>query len=61
MPVDVYRILQHVKPGIIGEDIDLVTSLSKDALSVRADTGQLEQILLNFAVQFRPEPKCCMT
>jgi PAS domain S-box-containing protein len=38
---------------IIGEDIDLVTSLAEDTGAVRADSGQLEQVLLNLAVNAR--------
>jgi PAS domain S-box-containing protein len=38
---------------IIGEDIDLVTLLAEDAGAVRADSGQLAQVLLNLAVNAR--------
>jgi PAS domain S-box-containing protein len=38
---------------IIGEDIELVTVLPDEAGAVRADAGQLEQVLLNLAVNAR--------
>ncbi len=38
---------------LIGEDIEMVTQLDPAAGSVRADAGQLEQVLLNLAVNAR--------
>lgn len=38
---------------MIGEDIDLNISLSETALPIRADTSQLEQVLMNLAVNAR--------
>jgi PAS domain S-box-containing protein len=38
---------------LIGEDIELVTSLKERLSSVRADTGQIEQVLLNLAINSR--------
>ncbi|MDB5104830.1 MAG: multi-sensor hybrid histidine kinase [Fibrobacteres bacterium] len=38
---------------IIGEDIELVTTLHKDVRLVRADPGQIEQVILNLAVNAR--------
>jgi two-component system, cell cycle sensor histidine kinase and response regulator CckA len=38
---------------LIGEDIDLVTTLTASPAAVHADAGQLEQILLNLAVNAR--------
>jgi PAS domain S-box-containing protein len=38
---------------LIGEDIELITQLDPDAGMVRADAGQLEQVLLNLTVNAR--------
>jgi len=38
---------------LLGEDIELATSLDPDAGAVNADPGQLEQVLLNLAVNAR--------
>jgi len=38
---------------VIGEDVDLVTALDPDVGSVKADVGQLEQVLMNLAVNAR--------
>jgi two-component system cell cycle sensor histidine kinase/response regulator CckA len=46
---DLNRMLRRV----IGEDIELVTHLAKDLLPVRADPSQIEQIIVNLAVNAR--------
>jgi len=38
---------------MIGEDIDLVLSPGRDLWSVRADAGQIEQVIMNLAVNAR--------
>jgi len=38
---------------VIGEDVDLVTALDPVVGSVKADVGQLEQVLMNLAVNAR--------
>ena len=47
--VDMEKILRR----IIGEDIELVSSLEPDLGSVRADPGQIEQVIMNLAVNAR--------
>ncbi|MGH7604601.1 MAG: response regulator [Gemmatimonadaceae bacterium] len=38
---------------LIGEDIELATTLEKDLYSINADPGQLEQVMINLAVNSR--------
>lgn len=46
---DMDKMLQR----LIGEDIDLVTILHPDGCPVKADPGQIEQVILNLAVNAR--------
>lgn len=47
--MDVERLLKR----LIGEDVELATVLAPDLGSVRADPGQVEQVLVNLAVNAR--------
>ena len=46
---DVQKMLQR----LIGEDVRLVTTLSSNLASVKADQGQIEQVIMNLAVNAR--------
>jgi two-component system cell cycle sensor histidine kinase/response regulator CckA len=45
--------VQNMLRRIIGEDIELVTSLDPDVGRINADPGQLEQVLMNLVVNAR--------
>jgi two-component system cell cycle sensor histidine kinase/response regulator CckA len=47
------RDLEKMLPRLLGEDVNLVVSLAGDLGAVRADPGQLDQVLLNLAVNAR--------
>jgi len=49
----VVREVEKILHRLIGEDIELVTTLESDPWSIRGDNGQLEQILINLAVNAR--------
>ncbi len=50
---DVVAGMTRLLKRLIGEDIDLRTSLAPDLGAVRADAGQLEQVIVNLAVNAR--------
>ena len=50
---DVVAGVEKMLRRVIGEDVDLVTVLGPDAGAVKADVGQLEQVLMNLAVNAR--------
>jgi PAS domain S-box-containing protein len=55
-PLDFNALLadaQMMLRRLIGEDVELVTKYAPDLLPVRADPGQIEQVLLNLAVNSR--------
>jgi two-component system cell cycle sensor histidine kinase/response regulator CckA len=50
---DLLRDIKRMLRRLIGEDIELHTSLDPELGSVKADAGQLEQIVMNLAVNAR--------
>lgn len=52
-PNPLIRDLQKMLSRLIGDDIRLVTALEPDPGFIRVDAGQLEQVLLNLAVNAR--------
>lgn len=55
-PLDINDCIRHFRTflsRIIGEDIELQTSLSDDAPILLADRGQIEQVLMNLATNAR--------
>jgi two-component system cell cycle sensor histidine kinase/response regulator CckA len=54
--IDLNRVVSNthkILRRLIGEDVELVMSLKERLSSVKADTGQIEQVLLNLAVNSR--------
>jgi two-component system cell cycle sensor histidine kinase/response regulator CckA len=55
-PVDLNDIVKNVEKllrRLIGEDVDLSVNLAADALIIMADSGQIEQTLMNLATNAR--------
>jgi len=50
---DVVGAMRNMLPRILGEDIELSVRLREDAGSIRADVGQLEQVIMNLSVNAR--------
>jgi PAS domain S-box-containing protein len=54
--VDLHRVVRDMErmlTRLIGEDIQLAITPARDAVAVRVDPGQVEQVLLNLAVNAR--------
>jgi signal transduction histidine kinase len=54
--VDLNRVVANFEKmlrRLIGEDIELVTTLCNESLPVMADVGQIEQVIMNLAVNAR--------
>jgi signal transduction histidine kinase len=47
--------VDHMLRRLIGEDIDLATVGGKDLWNVKADPGQIEQVIVNLAVNSRTD------
>ncbi len=50
---DLVRDTEKLLRRLLGEDVDLITALDQQLGSVRADPGQIEQVLMNLAVNAR--------
>lgn len=50
---DVVANIEKMLKRLIGEDIDLATPLKPDVARVKADPGQIEQVIMNLAVNAR--------
>ncbi len=49
----VVRSMENMLRPMIGEDIELITSLSPELSAIRADRGQIEQVMMNLVVNAR--------
>jgi PAS domain S-box-containing protein len=50
---EVVEKMEKMIPRVIGEDVSLITELDSDLRTTRFDSGQIEQILMNLAVNAR--------
>ena len=50
---DVVLAMRNMLPRIIGEDVELSVLLAEDSGSIKADQGQLEQVIMNLSVNAR--------
>ena len=50
---EIVRRMEKMLPRMIGEDIELLMLLQPDAGNVKADPGQIEQVIMNLAVNSR--------
>ena len=50
---DIVRGMEPMLKRLIGEDVDFQTRLAPDLKAVRVDTGQIEQVIMNLAVNSR--------
>jgi two-component system cell cycle sensor histidine kinase/response regulator CckA len=50
---EVVESLEKILQRVIGEDVELATTLAPDLGAVRADVGQIEQVLMNLTVNAR--------
>ncbi|MDP1769108.1 MAG: response regulator [Nitrospirota bacterium] len=55
---DVVATMERLLRGLIGEDIELLTILDPTAGSVKVDPGQIEQVIMNLAVNSRDAMPC---
>src|SRR6185437_4929943 len=54
--IDLNAVLQEMDPllrRVLGEDLNLVTALAPDLAAVRADPGQIGQVLMNLVINAR--------
>ncbi len=52
-PVGLVRALENILARLVGEDIELRTFLQPDTGNIKADPGQIEQVLMNLVVNAR--------
>ena len=55
---DVVASMGRLLAGLIGEDIELLTVLEATAVYVKVDPGQIEQVIMNLAVNSRDAMPC---